>query len=116
MFWAVPSTGCPSHGQLRVPPSLTPLPRQYTEEVLRSRQPLLIFLEEPTVPLHLSASARRWLALVQSAVHSGAVPDVLLVPVGIGYDVVPGGPQLEAAVRGSLPGWVQHPCHPRAPQ
>ncbi|NWS49586.1 GPAT2 acyltransferase, partial [Probosciger aterrimus] len=61
----------------------------YMEEVLRSRQPLLIFLEEPAVPLHLSASARHWLALVQGAVRAGAVPDVLLVPVGIGYDVVP---------------------------
>ncbi|XP_057255092.1 glycerol-3-phosphate acyltransferase 2, mitochondrial [Pezoporus wallicus] len=74
----------------------------YVEEVLRSRQPLLIFLEEPAVPLHLSASARRWLALVQGAVRAGAVPDVLLVPVGIGYDVVPGGSQPEAA-RGAQP-------------
>ncbi|XP_062490293.1 glycerol-3-phosphate acyltransferase 2, mitochondrial-like [Pezoporus occidentalis] len=74
----------------------------YVEEVLRSRQPLLIFLEEPAVPLHLSASARRWLAPVQGAVRAGAVPDVLLVPVGIGYDVVPGGSQPEAA-RGAQP-------------
>ncbi|KAM4644875.1 LOW QUALITY PROTEIN: glycerol-3-phosphate acyltransferase 2, mitochondrial [Amazona ochrocephala] len=74
----------------------------YTEEVLRSRQPLLIFLEEPPVPLHLSASARRWLTLVQGAVRAGAVPDVLLVPVGIGYDVVPGGSRPEAA-RGAQP-------------
>uniref|UniRef100_A0A8B9F5D3 Glycerol-3-phosphate acyltransferase 2, mitochondrial n=1 Tax=Amazona collaria TaxID=241587 RepID=A0A8B9F5D3_9PSIT len=72
----------------------------YTEEVLRSRQPLLIFLEEPPVPLHLSASARRWLTLVQGAVRAGAVPDVLLVPVGIGYDVVPGGSRPEAAPLG----------------
>ncbi|KAM9516681.1 LOW QUALITY PROTEIN: glycerol-3-phosphate acyltransferase 2, mitochondrial [Guaruba guarouba] len=74
----------------------------YMEEVLRSRQPLLIFLEEPPVPLHLSASARHWLALVQGAVRAGAVPDVLLVPVGIGYDVVPGGSHPEAA-RGAQP-------------
>ncbi|XP_030365867.1 glycerol-3-phosphate acyltransferase 2, mitochondrial isoform X7 [Strigops habroptila] len=74
----------------------------YMEEVLRSRQPLLIFLEEPAVPLHLSASARRWLALVLRAVRAGAVPDVLLVPVGIGYDVVPGGSQPEGA-RGAQP-------------
>ncbi|NXX59246.1 GPAT2 acyltransferase, partial [Scopus umbretta] len=61
----------------------------YVEEVLRSRQPLLIFLEEPPVALHLSAPAREWLALVYRAVRDGAVPDVLLVPVGIAYDVVP---------------------------
>ncbi|NXU31499.1 GPAT2 acyltransferase, partial [Thalassarche chlororhynchos] len=62
----------------------------YVEEVLRSRQPLLIFLEEPPVALRLSAPAREWLALV-------AVPDVLLVPVGIAYDVVPGGLHREGA-------------------
>ncbi|NXW11580.1 GPAT2 acyltransferase, partial [Fregetta grallaria] len=61
----------------------------YVEEVLRSRQPLLVFLEEPPVALRLSASAREWLALVYRAVRDGAVPDVLLVPVGIAYDVVP---------------------------
>ncbi|NWH24456.1 GPAT2 acyltransferase, partial [Grus americana] len=61
----------------------------YVEEVLRSRQPLLIFLEEPPVALRLSAPARQWLALVYRAVRDGAVPDVLLVPVGIAYDLVP---------------------------
>ncbi|NXJ71774.1 GPAT2 acyltransferase, partial [Rostratula benghalensis] len=61
----------------------------YTEEVLRSCQPLLIFLEEPLVALHLSAPAQQWLAMVYRAVRDGAVPDVLLVPVGISYDVVP---------------------------
>ncbi|KAF1538763.1 Glycerol-3-phosphate acyltransferase 2, mitochondrial, partial [Eudyptula minor] len=61
----------------------------YVEEVLRSRQPLLIFLEEPPVALCLSAPAREWLALVYRAVRDGAIPDVLLVPVGIAYDVVP---------------------------
>ncbi|XP_050766052.1 glycerol-3-phosphate acyltransferase 2, mitochondrial [Gymnogyps californianus] len=69
----------------------------YVEEVLRSRQPLLIFLEEPPVALHLSAAAREWLALVYRAVRDGAVPDVLLVPVGIAYDVVPGGLHREGA-------------------
>ncbi|XP_030365863.1 glycerol-3-phosphate acyltransferase 2, mitochondrial isoform X3 [Strigops habroptila] len=104
VFRGVSTTGWPSHGppQLPVPPSLIQLPQQYMEEVLRSRQPLLIFLEEPAVPLHLSASARRWLALVLRAVRAGAVPDVLLVPVGIGYDVVPGGSQPEGA-RGAQP-------------
>ncbi|NWX41802.1 GPAT2 acyltransferase, partial [Steatornis caripensis] len=61
----------------------------YVEEVLRSRQPLLIFLEEPCAALRLSASARVWLAAVYRAVRDGAVPDVLVVPVGITYDVVP---------------------------
>ncbi|KAM6232088.1 LOW QUALITY PROTEIN: glycerol-3-phosphate acyltransferase 2, mitochondrial-like [Spheniscus humboldti] len=69
----------------------------YVEEVLRSRQPLLIFLEEPPVALCLSAPAREWLALVYRAVRDGAVPDVLLVPVGIAYDVVPGGLHWEGA-------------------
>ncbi|NXE57635.1 GPAT2 acyltransferase, partial [Casuarius casuarius] len=62
----------------------------YVEEVLKSRQPLLIFLEEPfSGTLHLSAPAREWLALVYRAFRDGAVPDVLLVPVGIAYDVAP---------------------------
>ncbi|XP_075592729.1 glycerol-3-phosphate acyltransferase 2, mitochondrial-like isoform X2 [Balearica regulorum gibbericeps] len=67
----------------------------YVEEVLRSRQPLLIFLEEPPVALRLSAPARQWLTLVYRAVRDGAVPDVLLVPVGIAYDLVPGGSHRE---------------------
>ncbi|NXL39741.1 GPAT2 acyltransferase, partial [Glaucidium brasilianum] len=61
----------------------------YIEEVLRSQQPLLIFLEEPSVTQHLSAPAREWLALVYRAVRDGAVPDILMVPVGIAYDVAP---------------------------
>ncbi|KAM9252495.1 LOW QUALITY PROTEIN: glycerol-3-phosphate acyltransferase 2, mitochondrial-like [Cariama cristata] len=69
----------------------------YVEEVLRSRQPLLIFLEEPPAALRLSAPAREWLALVYRAVRDGAVPDVLLIPVGIAYDVVPGGLHREGA-------------------
>ncbi|CAM9758197.1 unnamed protein product [Bubo scandiacus] len=69
----------------------------YIEEVLRSQQPLLIFLEEPPVTLHLSAPAREWLALVYRAVRDGAVPDVLLVPVGIAYDIVPGASPREGA-------------------
>ncbi|NXU56465.1 GPAT2 acyltransferase, partial [Turnix velox] len=61
----------------------------YVEEVLRSRQPLVIFLEEPSITLHLSASARRWLAGLYRAVCDGVVPDISLVPVGISYDVAP---------------------------
>ncbi|NXF98157.1 GPAT2 acyltransferase, partial [Eubucco bourcierii] len=61
----------------------------YVEEVLRSQQPLLIFLEEPPGSLQPSAAAQQWLALVYRAVRSGAIPDALLVPVGIAYDLVP---------------------------
>ncbi|NXT25655.1 GPAT2 acyltransferase, partial [Syrrhaptes paradoxus] len=61
----------------------------YVEEVLKSRQPLVIFLDEPSVPLRLSAAAREWLSLVYRALRNGTVPDVLLVPVGIAYDVIP---------------------------
>ncbi|POI31573.1 hypothetical protein CIB84_004676 [Bambusicola thoracicus] len=61
----------------------------YVEEVLRSRQPLVVFLEEPCAPWHLSGSARAWLALLYRAVRDGAVPDILLVPVGIAYDCTP---------------------------
>eukprot|EP00075_Anas_platyrhynchos_P010174 XP_027299427.1 glycerol-3-phosphate acyltransferase 2, mitochondrial isoform X4 [Anas platyrhynchos] len=61
----------------------------YVEEVLRSRQPLLIFLEEPCAPRCLSATAQEWLAPVLRAVWDGAVPDVLVVPVGIAYDLAP---------------------------
>ncbi|NXH20623.1 GPAT2 acyltransferase, partial [Bucco capensis] len=68
----------------------------YVEEVLRSQQPLLIILEEPPVTLHLSAPSWEWLALVYRAVQDGAVPDVLLVPVGIAYDVVPDSSHWEA--------------------
>ncbi|NXN43047.1 GPAT2 acyltransferase, partial [Rhinoptilus africanus] len=61
----------------------------YVEEVLRSCQPLLIFLEEPPIARHLSAPAQQWLAMVYRAMRDGAVPDVLVVPVGIAYDVIP---------------------------
>jgi len=74
--------------------------------VLRSRQPLLIFLEEPPAARCLSAAAREWLATVYGAVRDGAVPDVLLVPVGIAYDVAPGDWPRDGAVRG---GWLRPP-------
>ncbi|NXS61175.1 GPAT2 acyltransferase, partial [Brachypteracias leptosomus] len=61
----------------------------YVEEVLRSRQPLLIFLEEPPGTRQVSLVAQQWLALLHRAVRAGTVPDALLVPVGIAYDVVP---------------------------
>lgn len=63
---------------------------QYIEDLLLSRQPLLIFLEAPFCgALHVSASGKEWLTLVCRAFHSGAVPDITMVPVGIAYDVVP---------------------------
>ncbi|XP_039943787.1 glycerol-3-phosphate acyltransferase 2, mitochondrial isoform X3 [Hirundo rustica] len=62
----------------------------YIQEVLQSRQPLVLFLEEPPVSLRLADPARRWLLRVLRALQDGAVPDVLIVPVGIAYDVAPG--------------------------
>ncbi|NXW75059.1 GPAT2 acyltransferase, partial [Hirundo rustica] len=61
----------------------------YIQEVLQSRQPLVLFLEEPPVSLRLADPARRWLLRVLRALQDGAVPDVLIVPVGIAYDVAP---------------------------
>uniref|UniRef100_A0A8B9ZXE3 Glycerol-3-phosphate acyltransferase 2, mitochondrial n=1 Tax=Anas zonorhyncha TaxID=75864 RepID=A0A8B9ZXE3_9AVES len=74
----------------------------YVEEVLRSRQPLLIFLEEPCAPRCLSATAQEWLAPVLRAVRDGAVPDVLVVPVGIAYDLAPDSLQ-GSGVHGARP-------------
>ncbi|XP_073180982.1 glycerol-3-phosphate acyltransferase 2, mitochondrial-like isoform X3 [Lepidochelys kempii] len=62
----------------------------YIEELLKSRQHLVIFLEEPVSGVsRLSAPGGEWLSLVLGAVRAGAVPDVMLVPVGIAYDVAP---------------------------
>ncbi|XP_038240944.1 glycerol-3-phosphate acyltransferase 2, mitochondrial isoform X4 [Dermochelys coriacea] len=62
----------------------------YIEELLKSQQHLVIFLEEPVSGVsRLSAPGGEWLALVLGAVRAGAVPDVMLVPVGIAYDVAP---------------------------
>nr|XP_041576560.1 glycerol-3-phosphate acyltransferase 2, mitochondrial isoform X1 [Taeniopygia guttata]XP_041576563.1 glycerol-3-phosphate acyltransferase 2, mitochondrial isoform X1 [Taeniopygia guttata] len=69
----------------------------YVQEVLRSRQPLVLFLEEPSAALRLAAPARRWLLRLLRALRDGAVPDVLLVPVGIAYDVAPGGVEQDGA-------------------
>ncbi|OXB73878.1 UNVERIFIED_CONTAM: hypothetical protein H355_005707, partial [Colinus virginianus] len=63
----------------------------YVEEVLRCQQPLVVFLEEPCSPWHLSSPARAWLAPLYRAVQDGTVPDILLVPVGIAYDRTPNG-------------------------
>ncbi|NXX84166.1 GPAT2 acyltransferase, partial [Urocolius indicus] len=61
----------------------------YIEELLRSQQPLLIFLEQPSPTLRLSASEHKWLSLLCHSVRASGGPNVLLVPVGIAYDVVP---------------------------
>ncbi|NXI11160.1 GPAT2 acyltransferase, partial [Irena cyanogastra] len=61
----------------------------YVQEVLRSRQPLVLFLEEPSASLRLADPARCWLLRLLWALRDGAVPDVLVVPVGIAYDVAP---------------------------
>ncbi|XP_032084620.1 glycerol-3-phosphate acyltransferase 2, mitochondrial [Thamnophis elegans] len=62
----------------------------YVEELLLSKQPLLIFLEEVfSGSQQLSPSGRAWLNLVLSAYYTGAVPDVTIVPVGISYERAP---------------------------
>ncbi|XP_065382651.1 glycerol-3-phosphate acyltransferase 2, mitochondrial isoform X3 [Macaca fascicularis] len=61
------------------------------EQLLVSGQPLLIFLEElPESPgPRLSALGQAWLGFVVQAVQVGIVPDALLVPVAVTYDLVP---------------------------
>ncbi|EMP28559.1 Glycerol-3-phosphate acyltransferase 2 [Chelonia mydas] len=62
----------------------------YIEELLKGRQHLVIFLEEPVSGVsRLSAPGGEWLGAGLGAVRAGAVPDVMLVPVGIAYDVAP---------------------------
>ncbi|NXO43753.1 GPAT2 acyltransferase, partial [Locustella ochotensis] len=61
----------------------------YIQEVLQSRQPLILFLEEPPGSLQLAEPARCWLLRVLWALRDGAVPDILIVPVGITYDIAP---------------------------
>nr|KAF6446871.1 glycerol-3-phosphate acyltransferase 2, mitochondrial [Rousettus aegyptiacus] len=64
------------------------------EQLLVSGQPLLIFLEEPpgTQGPRLSALGQAWLGLVVQAIQVGVVPDAMLVPVAITYDLVPDAP------------------------
>ncbi|XP_070621329.1 glycerol-3-phosphate acyltransferase 2, mitochondrial isoform X2 [Erythrolamprus reginae] len=63
----------------------------YVEQLLLSKQPLLIFLEEVfSGSQQLSSSSRAWLSLVLNAYNTGAVSDVLIVPVGISYEIIPG--------------------------
>ncbi|XP_027479371.1 glycerol-3-phosphate acyltransferase 2, mitochondrial isoform X4 [Zalophus californianus] len=64
------------------------------EQLLVSRQPLLIFLEEHPGAQgpRLSALGQTWLGLVVQAVQVGVIPDAMLVPVAITYDLVPDAP------------------------
>lgn len=77
------------------------------EQLLVSGQPLLIFLEEPPGAQgpRLSALGQTWLGLVVQAVQVGIVPDAMLVPVAITYDLVPDAPRDTYHVRPPLP-WV----------
>uniref|UniRef100_A0A8C9A4N3 Glycerol-3-phosphate acyltransferase 2, mitochondrial n=1 Tax=Prolemur simus TaxID=1328070 RepID=A0A8C9A4N3_PROSS len=71
------------------------------EQLLVSGQPLLIFLEEPPGAQgpRLSALGQAWLGLVVQAVQGGTVPDAMLVPVAITYDLVPDAPhEIHASV------------------
>lgn len=83
---------------------LFPVSPQYVQEVLRSRQPLVLFLEEPSASLRLADPARHWLLRVLRALRDGAVPDILIVPVGIAYDVAPGTLEQDGEVRGARGG------------
>uniref|UniRef100_A0A8C3QSL2 Glycerol-3-phosphate acyltransferase 2, mitochondrial n=1 Tax=Cyanoderma ruficeps TaxID=181631 RepID=A0A8C3QSL2_9PASS len=70
----------------------------YIQEVLQSHQPLILFLEEPLASLRLADPARCWLLRVLRALQDGAVPDILVVPVGIAYDVAPGRVEHDGAL------------------
>ncbi|KAF5926155.1 hypothetical protein HPG69_011281 [Diceros bicornis minor] len=65
------------------------------EQLLVSRQPLLIFLEElpGAQGPRLSALGQAWLGLVVQAVKVGIIPDAMLVPVAVTYDLVPDAPR-----------------------
>lgn len=78
---------------------------QAVEQLLVSGQPLLIFLEEPpgTQGPRLSALGQAWLGLVVQAIQVGVVPDAMLVPVAITYDLVPDAPCDTIHVRPSYP-------------
>ena len=77
------------------------------EQLLVSGQPLLIFLEEPPGAQgpRLSALGQTWLGLVVQVVQVGVVPDAMLVPVAISYDLVPDAPRDTYHVSPSCPGY-----------
>ncbi|XP_069799469.1 glycerol-3-phosphate acyltransferase 2, mitochondrial isoform X2 [Dendropsophus ebraccatus] len=64
----------------------------YMETLLTEGQHLLVFLEStPSSSCrHVSPAAHEWIRQMMSAMQSGAVSDILIVPVGISYDSCPG--------------------------
>ncbi|MBN3317500.1 GPAT2 acyltransferase, partial [Atractosteus spatula] len=61
----------------------------YVSELLQEGESVLIFLEDPSpTSRRPSPSSALRVAQVRQAVRSGAVPDVMLVPVGVAYDCV----------------------------
>ncbi|XP_068130940.1 glycerol-3-phosphate acyltransferase 2, mitochondrial isoform X2 [Hyperolius riggenbachi] len=62
-----------------------------TETLLADGHSLLVFLEScSSSSCHILAPvASKWMKAVMAALQSGAVPDVLIVPVGISYDSYP---------------------------
>uniref|UniRef100_A0A8D3BE87 Glycerol-3-phosphate acyltransferase 1, mitochondrial n=1 Tax=Scophthalmus maximus TaxID=52904 RepID=A0A8D3BE87_SCOMX len=59
----------------------------YTEELLRQQQFLEVYLEGTRSRSGKPSTARAgMLSIVVDAVHTGSIPDVLVVPVGISYD------------------------------
>ncbi|XP_030055453.1 glycerol-3-phosphate acyltransferase 2, mitochondrial [Microcaecilia unicolor] len=65
----------------------------YVEQLLGRGHHLLIFLMKPfTGTWHLSSESRQCLESVLDALQNGAIPDVLIVPVGLSYDSVPDPP------------------------
>ncbi|XP_049712333.1 glycerol-3-phosphate acyltransferase 2, mitochondrial [Elephas maximus indicus] len=61
------------------------------EQLLVSGQPLLIFLEEPPGVRgpRLSALGQAWLGVVVQAVQAAIVPDAVVLPVAVTYDLAP---------------------------
>ncbi|XP_072005013.1 glycerol-3-phosphate acyltransferase 2, mitochondrial isoform X1 [Engystomops pustulosus] len=84
-------------GVVFIPPngSSKPLSRAvlsvYAETLLTEGQNLLVFLETTSSPgcHRVSPAAQEWAGMMMSAVQSGAVQDILIVPVGISYDTRP---------------------------
>ncbi|KAE8618796.1 hypothetical protein XENTR_v10009508 [Xenopus tropicalis] len=65
----------------------------YIETFLAEGHSLLIFLESPSnsCPCTLSPIGHKWVQQVIASLKSAAVPDVLIVPVGVSYELSPVG-------------------------
>jgi len=84
--------------------SLLPSPGlQYTEELLRQQQFLEVYLEGTRSRSGKPSPARAgMLSIVVDTLCTGAIPDVLVVPVGISYDrILEGNYNSEQLVRQS---------------